>query len=120
MATSIVLFYALFFLCLATPCIAFGVAWCTCVSNKEKLVSDTPKTLAVARYSRRVSAILLPSPLPPLPRLLATDDDNNTVVVRRDEVPPASRGVLAVQSFGSAWSSPAFSSLFSPGSPSRS
>mgnify|MGYP007125147356 CR=1 FL=1 len=101
MATSIVLFYALFILCLATPCIAFGVAWCTCVSNKQKEVSDTPKTLAVARYARRVSAILLPSPLPPL---LATDDDNNnnTVVVRRDEVLPASRGVLAVQSFGSA------------------
>ena len=107
MATSIGLFYVLWCLCMATPCIAFGIAYCTCVSSKEKLVSDTPKTLALARYSRRVSAILLPSPLPPLPPLLATDDDNNTVVVRRDEAPPASRGVVAVQSFGSAWSSSA-------------
>jgi hypothetical protein len=99
LASAIVVFYLIFLLCMALPCIAFGVAWCTCVSNKQKEVSDTSKTLAVARYARRISATSLRSPLPPL---LATDDDDNTVVVRRDEVPPAARGVHAVQSFGSA------------------
>ena len=34
-ASTFALFIIIFVVCVSTPCIAFAVAWCTCVSNKQ-------------------------------------------------------------------------------------
>jgi hypothetical protein len=42
-ASAVVLFFILAIVMFLFPCIVFGCAWCTCVSNKQKLVR-TPYT----------------------------------------------------------------------------